>query len=79
MMRAIAENFFQHPWMKGAPAARRSEDLLPWPEKAPCNSGISAIHGGQIAKVAPKDGFTAPSRRLAAGKAHSCREFENEY
>ncbi len=78
MKRAIAENFFHRPRLKWAPAARRSEGLLPWPEKAPCNSGIPAIHGGQIAKVAPRDGFTAPSRRLAAGKAHSYQEFEND-
>lgn len=28
--------------------------------------GISAIHGGQITNVAPREGFIAPSRQLAA-------------
>lgn len=35
----------------------------------PFNSGISTIHGGQMANVAPKDGFTAPPRRPVAGLA----------
>ena len=33
----------------------------------PDNSGISAIHGGQMLKVAPMDGFTAPSRKPTLG------------
>ncbi|MCL5424923.1 MAG: exodeoxyribonuclease V subunit beta [Gammaproteobacteria bacterium] len=46
--------------------AGQSEGLLPGPENVPDDSGIPAIHGGQMEKVAPTDGFTAPSRRPAA-------------
>ena len=36
-------------------------------ENCSCIFCISAIHGGQMAKVAPMDGFTAPSQRVAMG------------
>ncbi|WP_237673454.1 exodeoxyribonuclease V subunit beta [Vreelandella profundi] len=45
-----------------AKEAGHEEGLLPWPENVPDDAGIPAVHGGQMAKVAPKDGFTAPSQ-----------------
>ena len=45
-----------------AKEAGHEEGLFPGPENVPDDSGIPAIHGGQMAKVAPKDGFTAPSQ-----------------
>ncbi|MGO2241446.1 MAG: UvrD-helicase domain-containing protein, partial [Halomonas sp.] len=45
-----------------AKGAGQSEGLLPGPENVPDDSGIPAIYGGQMAKVVPKDGFTAPSQ-----------------
>ncbi|MBF56595.1 exodeoxyribonuclease V subunit beta [Halomonas sp. FeN2] len=53
----------------GAPGASRSGGHSTGPENVPDDSGIPAIHGGQMSQVAPTDGFTAPPRRLAAGEA----------
>ena len=46
--------------------------------KVPYYSGISAIHGGQMAKVAPKDGFTAPSRKPALAPIYSVTLLDNQ-
>ena len=46
---------------------------MPWPETVPNNCAIPAIPaipailGGQVEKVASKDGFTALSRKPALG------------